>query len=147
MADNQGRNLVHYACMSKMLTDDFLLDLLQHLKLKGFDFNVQDSKGRLPLHYMVKDNYHLEKSLELLLEKTISHSADLSGQTPLMILAKKCNSRAILEQFVEKTEDLNIIDSSKRCFISNLMNCEFNIGRSTPSSLRDLLQTENILGS
>lgn len=119
--DRYLRNAAHYACMDSAYSENDTLELLKYLKKKNIDFNLIDDKGKLPLHYMTKHSAFKVKSLEYILNETLMHTVDKSGQTPLMIFCKTSSDSTLLLELIKATRILNVADRYKRTFASNIL--------------------------
>jgi ankyrin repeat protein len=118
--DAEGRNLIHYICMSKYSNNAEMTELLTHFD--EFNFNVSDNYGKLPLHYYAKFNSSDKAGLEKMLEKTTNADhEDKIGQTPVMIFAKCSKNVPQLGKLIEKIHNINQVDAHGRTLLSNII--------------------------
>ena len=117
--DVHKRNVLHYLCM--MLLDD--ADLLAHLKVFAplVDVNHRDAAGKLPIHYLLR-NQLMEKSVVYLLSLTSNiNAADNSGQTILMFALKHAASYDVVLEILKRNPQVNGHDDHYRTCLSNLL--------------------------
>jgi ankyrin repeat protein len=120
--DSFNRNVIHYLCSCKDIPDGLMATLLNLFKSLGFNFNISDSFGKLPIHYFNKYCSQNKASFEIIIDNTINlDHEDNTGQTPVMILAKSTRNMTVLKTFISKIRNLSKVDIHGRNLLSNII--------------------------
>lgn len=112
-SNNNGEGIIHFICRYCEKNKKKSLDMYDHIVSKNICLNVEDKKGRIPLHYIITYSTRLDIALDLINRTDNLNHATKSGKTALHY-ACKYGCAEIIKMLIDKNVYLNCI-TKKKC--------------------------------